>query len=571
MEKTQSITFKSAVIRTLLICVFLYILLNLFVVIVFIAIASSNAFAEDRGKKEFWISKYGLVTESEYTDRAHEVFKRVLDASDRRTGVEPALYIIDYEGMPWAQSLADGSLILSKKGVEFCYNNQNPQDGDSRTAFVIGHELAHQFNGDFWHYRFLRTAEDDGKNIQAFQDIKELAKNPDMLLAKELQADQYGIIYATLAGYDSDEVVSKDKNFFIEWAEKETPSGKLTDNVRSLSEKRAKVVTMRLEEVASRIVLFDMGVISYHIGRFDDALILFKRFASYFPGREVYTNIGTIYLQMAYKKFRTARSPESFPFALSFGIDKKTRAEKIDIARGFTEARYQEYNVLLRIAAENLKKAIEYDPFYHEAKNNLGCAYIIENKYYDAVSILEDALKLAPDDSRIQNNLGIAYIMMGQAVESKGLIAKAEKILMNARDKNRKADINLNTLRSMYSDNDSIPVASYLFDDPFYDINIELNSPYKLKPGMKISYENNMQVLEEISNAENNILRLIKEQKEEIFLLTMGSRIRLVFYKEPSNLKSSIKGGDKRQVYISGREKNGIVLSENKSPDYFEF
>jgi tetratricopeptide (TPR) repeat protein len=571
MEKTQSITFKSAVIRTLLICVCLYILLNLFVVIVFIAITSSNAFAEDRGKKEFWISKYGLVTESEYTDRAHEVFKRVLDASDRRTGIEPAIYIIDYDRTPWAQSLADGSLILSKKGVEFCYNNQNPQDGDSRMAFVIGHELAHQFNGDFWHYRFLRTTEDDGKNIRAFQDIKELAKNPDMLLAKELQADQYGIIYATLAGYDSDEVVSKDKNFFIEWAEKETPSGKLTDNVRSLSQKRAKVVTMRLEEVASRIVLFDMGVISYHIGRFDDALILFKRFASYFPGREVYTNIGTIYLQMAYKKFRTARSPESFPFALSFGIDKKTRAEKIDIARGFTEARYQKYNVLLRIAAENLKKAIEYDPFYHEAKNNLGCAYIIENKYYDAVSILEDALKLAPDDSRIQNNLGIAYIMMGQAVESKGLIAKAEKILMNARDKNRKADINLNTLRSMYSDNDSIPVASYLFNDPFYDINIELNSPYKLKPGMKISYENNMQVLEEISNAENNILRVVKEQKEEIFLLTMGSRIRLVFYKEPSNLKSSIKGGDKRQVYISGREKNGIVLSENKSPDYFEF
>ncbi len=154
-----------------------------------IIFSSTNSFAEDRGKKEFWINKYGEIKESAFSIRAQEVFNGILAAADRRVGVEPVLHIIGYDGVPWAQSLADGSIILSKNGLEFCYKNQNSEEGDARLAFVIGHELAHQFNGDFWHYRFLRTAEDDKGSKQAFQDIKELAKKPEMFLAKELQAD----------------------------------------------------------------------------------------------------------------------------------------------------------------------------------------------------------------------------------------------------------------------------------------------------------------------------------------------------------------------------------------------
>jgi tetratricopeptide (TPR) repeat protein len=538
-----------------------------------IILTCSNSFAEDMGKKEFWINKYGTVSESAITERAYEVFNRVLAAADRRGGVEPELYIINFDGTPWAQSLADGSIILSKKGLEFCYNDRNVREGDARMAFVIGHELAHQFNGDFWHYKFLRTAEDDSKSIKAFQDIKELAKNPDMLLAKELQADQYGIIYATLAGYDSDEIISRDKNFFLEWAKKENSSNTSSETIHSLSKKRAKVVSMRLKEVASRIVLFDMGVINYHISRFDEALMLFKKFASYFPGREVYTNIGTIYLRMAYDKFRSARSPGSFPFVLSFGIDKKTRAETINVTRGFTEGKYREYNELLDMAIENLRKAIEYDPFYPEAKNNLGCAYIIGNKYYNAVSILEEALKLAPDNRRIQNNLGVAYVMLGQAVESQSLIKKAEEILMTAKDSDQYVNINLNILHQMHENSDDVYIESNLSFAPFHDtdFDFELDIPFEFKPGMKLSNEDSLQVVEEIPGAAGLALKVLKKQNEKIFLLTAKDRIRLVFYKELTNFKTDLKGGDRKEVYISIRGRNGIVLSRNKSPDYFEF
>ncbi|MBI5409172.1 MAG: hypothetical protein HZA14_07390 [Nitrospirae bacterium] len=535
---------------------------------------SSASFAEDKGKKGYWISAYDEVRETPLAVRAQRVFKRVLSASDRRAGVEPALYIINFDGTPWAQSLADGSIILSKKGLEFCYNTRSAEDGDSRLAFVVGHELAHQFNGDFWQYKFLRTAGDAGKNIQAFQDIKEMAKNPDMLLARELQADQYGVIYAASAGYDTDKIISGDKNFFLEWAEKETPSGKLTDNLRAFSAKRAKVVSMRLKEVADRIALFDLGVISYQIGRFDDALTLFERFASYFPGREVYANIGTIHLRLAYEMFRSARTPESFPFALLFSLDKKTRAGSIDIARGFTEDRYKAYNEALRIAVESLKKAVEYDPFYKEAKNNLGCAYIIENKYYDAVSILEEALKSDPENPVVQNNLGAAYILLGQSIESRDLIAKAGKVLKAAKDKNKKAKVNWSVFQRIYDEEDGAALVPDIAEEPFQDLIIESASSREVKPGRELANKKGFSLVEEISSGKDKeALRVYYYNKEngKMFLLAKGSKISLVLYKEPSNLRTDIKGGDNKEIYISGSGRNGIVFSKDKAPDYFEF
>ncbi|MEW6602575.1 MAG: hypothetical protein AB1499_16500, partial [Nitrospirota bacterium] len=401
---------------------------------------------------------------------------------------------------------------------------------------------------------------------------KELAKSSDMLMAKELQADQYGIIFSTLAGYDSDKIVTRDRNFFIEWAEKETPSGRRNENLRAFSSRRAKAVTMRLEEVSERIVLFEMGVISYHLGRYDESLQLFKRFASFFPGREVYTNIGTIYLQKAYDKFRSARSPESFPFVLSFGIEKRTRAESINIAaQGFTEAGYREYNDLLRIATDNLKKAIEYDPYYYEAKNNLGCAYIIENKYYDSVSILEEALKSAPDSTKIQNNLGVAYVMLGQSIGSKDLLGKAEKILSSIREQDRGARSNYNSFERMYKDYGGSPRIYDQTDDPVEDVSIEFRSSSKYKPGMSVARGDGLPVVEVISDRGNSELRILKNYDGNMFILAAGGKIRLVLYKKTSDIITNIKGGEHPGIYVSGRGKKGAVLSAGRSPDYFEF
>ncbi len=392
-----------------------------------------------------------------------------------------------------------------------------------------------------------------------------------MILAKELQADQYGIIYATLAGYNSDEIIYKDKNFFLEWAKKETPSSNLPDSLVLLSRKRVTAVSMRLKEVYERIALFQLGVINYHIGRYDDALALLKRFASYFPGREVYSNIGTIYLRMAYDKFLLSRNPETFQFVLSFGVDIKSRAETINVARGFPKGIYLEYKKLLNIAVDNLKKATELDPFYQEAKNSLGCAYIIEKKYYDAVSILEETLKSAPVKSDVHNNLAVAYILLGQELESSRLLAKAEKMLVTSKKEDYTAKRNWIAFKHTQEKSRTVSSPLNSFEKPSRDFIIEFEPSLELKPGAMLPHEKNLIMVEEISSEKNNVLKILRVPKEEIFLLATGKRIRLTFYKEPAHLNTKIQVDGKRQVYISKSTRNGVIVSKNKSMDYFEF
>ncbi|MGD0282136.1 MAG: hypothetical protein ABSB95_07220 [Dissulfurispiraceae bacterium] len=523
------------------------------------------------GKKEYWINKYGEVKTGKLYQRAHNIYNNILSAADRRIGVEPALYIIRHEGAPWAQSLADGSIILTNNALKFCYESRSPENGDSRLAFVIGHEMAHQFNGDFWHYKFLNTRAGDKDSSLAFQDIRELAKNPDLLLSKELQADQYGIIYATLAGYKSAEIISEDENFFLDWSRQSNPDLNASSVMGPLSEKRLMSVRMRLKEVSDRIVLFKMGVMDYYIGQLEDAISLLGRYASYFPGREVYSNLGSIYLRQAYEQFLQSRTPESFPFALAFGIDTKTRAETIPVARGYSEEKYREYKKLLTPAIEDLKKAVEYDPFYSEAKNSLGCAYIIDNRYYDAVAVLEDALKLSPENRKIRNNVAVVYIMLGLELGSEAMLEKAETILAAAKEADRMAAINLKALNRMLQKNMDPALGAAPSRDEQPDVSIEFPGSMKIKPSSVITKDNNYELVEEISLTKKETLKVFKVRKAQIFLLAKNNRIRLVYYKDPPEIKTDIKDIRNSGVYISGAGRNGVVVSKNGITDYFDF
>lgn len=531
-----------------------------------------SAFAEDKSERKYWLDKYGETEKNEFSQRANEVFHRVLAASDRRVGVEPALYIINYDGLPWAQSLADGSVMVTRKALQFCYTNHSPGEGDSRFAFVIGHELAHQFNGDFWHYKFLRKAGEESGGIQTFQDVKEVAKDPDMLAARELQADQYGVIYAALAGYNTDAIISRDKNFFLEWVEKETPHLGLSENRLLSVKKRSQAVYLRLREASEKVILFELGVISYHLGRYDDSLGLFKRFASYFPGREVYSNIGTIYLRMAYDEFIQSRSSESFPFLLSFGIDINSRAEAISISRGFNEDKYQEYKRNARTAIEHLSKAIEYDPYYQEAKNSLGCAYMINGQYYESVSMLEEALKLTPDNWRVQNNLAVAYYMLGQTIESSALRQKAEKMLEAAGGHFGPAKVNLNRILVLEKKKAPSSLSSGIaHEESNEEVFIDFKPSFGFKPGTQIPKDTTLELIDEFSENGEEVRKVFRNLGQEIFLLTKQRNIRLILYRKPKTLQTDNRGGEEKRVSISQRGRNGLIHSRDKGTDYFEY
>jgi Flp pilus assembly protein TadD len=65
-------------------------------------------------------------------------------------------------------------------------------------------------------------------------------------------------------------------------------------------------------------------------------------------------------------------------------------------------------------AIEHLKKAIEIDPDFMEAYNNLGARYLKMNQPEEAAAELEKAVQLDSSSSQAHSNLAIAYLTLGR-------------------------------------------------------------------------------------------------------------------------------------------------------------
>jgi len=134
--------------------------------------------------------------------RAQRVFANLLRTWDD-TRVEPSLYVVDSTHGPWAASLADGNILLSRAAIDITLA-QGPAHADHLLAFVLAHELVHQRADDLWHHKFFRLV-----GSQTPERQQELQRGltlqgealPD-LERREAQADHDGLILMATVGYD---------------------------------------------------------------------------------------------------------------------------------------------------------------------------------------------------------------------------------------------------------------------------------------------------------------------------------------------------------------------------------
>ena len=66
------------------------------------------------------------------------------------------------------------------------------------------------------------------------------------------------------------------------------------------------------------------------------------------------------------------------------------------------------------LAVPEFREAIRLRPDYHVAHTWLGAVLFIQHKYADAAAMLQQALRLKPDDSTAKYLLGFAYVRLGQ-------------------------------------------------------------------------------------------------------------------------------------------------------------
>src|SRR5262245_55960074 len=157
--------------------------------------SASWGLCNEKDHASWWIQNYGLAdpATTNFMSRAEVVFPRVAAAADKRANRLPTLVVLNAKGSPFAMALPDGSVLVTKGALQICYEGQPLDLGDSRLAFVLGHELAHLGNDDFWHAQAFEALEQHTSHDPSDGELQAEAKQ------REFHADAYGMLYMTIA------------------------------------------------------------------------------------------------------------------------------------------------------------------------------------------------------------------------------------------------------------------------------------------------------------------------------------------------------------------------------------
>lgn len=401
---------------------------KIFILIPLLLLAVSYAHADN--PKDFagwWIKNYGVVDAKmdPLAARAEKVFERVSMAADKKGSRFPRLVIIRADGDPYAQVIRDGSVILTYGGLKICYKRVSLSKGDARLAFILGHELAHLAKDDFWHGSAFAAVREYGDEKKVRESLmKEFnwdATDPntqEFIRKQELQADSYGLIYMTMAGYEPKAIIDKDKtNFFDEWVSQITGKIAYKDATHPGPAERAEFVRTQLGPVVDVLNYFTFGVRLYQLGRYSDAILLFEAFKERFPSREVFNNVGLSHYQLAMRVLSSCDEALPVRFKLSTVLDIETLGGKLRTQGAEASACLRNETFLKHIheAIRFLKIAVEMDPAYLPARVNLSSALITAGEYSKAIGVLEEVLMIQSDNPEALSNKAVALYLFGKA------------------------------------------------------------------------------------------------------------------------------------------------------------
>jgi len=369
---------------------------------------SSFVYALTSGDREWWKNNYKklIVTsdQNHYVERANKIFDKILATAGYPDNKNPELIVIKRQNKPWAIALNDGAVILSEFALNLCYNEMNIESGDSRLAFVLGHEIAHIINKNFWHLAAFKTIEDSNLDIKIKETLSKIFnEKPIERRKKEIQADSDGLLFSIMSGYDINYL--NGNNFFEEWVA-QMPKQDLycqpiqkfwcyinnslgfnqRNNKYPTPKERSEYLKEYANSISDNVYKFHFGVKLYELGKYDDALNILKQFQDIFYGREVQNIIGLLYYREALNLLSEYDFDKAYRFKLANIISWKTRATKSTIKRG-----PEIFKRKFKDAIRKLKKAIEKDPDYLPAIVNYSSMLVLKEDYIDAELKINEA------------------------------------------------------------------------------------------------------------------------------------------------------------------------------------
>ncbi len=361
----------------------------------------------DKGLGEYYIQEFGSSSpqDNPLAGQAHKIFNRLIEASEFGTDHNVRLIIVPSSAanwIGWAMCLPDGSIILVESILDLCFEGSSDPTpkGNARLAFILAHELSHLIDHHFTYLDHGGTKAGTTGTVQS---------DPDFRKKVEAGADYSGLILMTMSGFEPEHLIDE-SNFFLEYLKR--VRRQVESESHYAPQKRKAVLTNSLRPIIEKLPLFANGVRFYQEKDYRQALEGFQQFATYFPGREVYNNIGLTYYQMALREQSKYDASGLFRFMLSTSVDTETLAfNLVPDELGKTRNYRNRHRELMDKAEYYLRQAMERDSSYIPARINLASAYISAEKYGEAVSLMKETLKKSPSKPEILNNIAVALYL----------------------------------------------------------------------------------------------------------------------------------------------------------------
>jgi hypothetical protein len=341
-------------------------------------------------------------------EKAQTIFSVLLRAWDS-SRLEPSLYVVESAAGPWAASLADGNILLSRAAIQACVNFGEHR-ADHLLAFVLAHELAHQRADDLWHQRFFRlvgnqSPESAQKMLRGLQMDDKLVANIEQ---KEAQADHDGLIMMASVGYDPYQILDKN-DFFTQWVENIWQNSCLVTQTSSAeaeackqAQSRALRAQAQLSNVATQSLLYELGVQAFVAGNYYDANRYFTAYGRDYPSRAVLTALGLTQmakaLQIHQELIHTgALQKPNFYYPLL--LDATAAATPLNHATGtsakrasrdaITQQQLDKIQHILDKANDYFEKAIRLEPNHRKTYLLLTMSYLIADNTFMARGVLQ--------------------------------------------------------------------------------------------------------------------------------------------------------------------------------------
>ena len=402
--------------------------------------AKNVAIPDDpRQSLAYWKTHVVDVDQDERVKHVHDVFSVLLRTWDGPQ-LAPHLYIVESTGGPWAASLADGNILMSRAAVELCFR-AGPEKASHLLAFILGHELAHQKADDLWHQKFLRLAGRQTPETERLM-LRGLALDEKVIRDmenREAQTDHDGLVMMASVGYDPFAVID-DHDFFSRWVEhiwktscRLKGNGKAIEKACQRAATRAVRTRAQLKEAAVQSLLFDLGIQSYIAGQFERARYYFVRYGKRYPSRSVYTNIGITYLAQAIaieqKLAKTDAKRLLFYYPLALESQPFPGAQRAGGTRGGEYKRLQELKqAYIDEAVKSFNQAIRLDPQYRLNYIYLAMGYLLVDNTFMVRGVLQGQY-----EPRFKQDT-LMQLLLHMTAAREGQVDTAEQALSKMRD-----------------------------------------------------------------------------------------------------------------------------------------